>query len=224
MADSIFGEAWNQLDPTLQMFIFIIALGLGAILTFAGKLLWKPFMLIVGGFVGSIAGFALGFLFGGIIGGLIGAMIGGLVGGTIFALIVKFALAALAGVISFVLIEALTGTYLIALIVGVVVFIASVIFIEGVVGILTAIVGGLIVGVCLMGLGVDIGLAAIAALILMITGSIVQTLLVKDKTGHPEQARTCPNCGGPMKHSPQMDRWYCPNCGSDPLPPPPIDR
>jgi ribosomal protein S27AE len=224
MADSIFGAAWGQLDPILQMFIFIIALCLGAILTFAGKLLWKPFMLIVGGFIGSIVGFALGFLFGGIVGGLIGAMLGGAVGGTIFAIVVKSALAALAGIISFTLIEVLTRDAFVALIIGFVVFVASVIFIEGVIGILTAILGALIVGVCLMGLGIDIGFAAIAALILMIAGSLIQTIFVKDRTGRPRQARMCPNCRGPLRHSSEIDRWYCPNCGSNPMPPPPTDR
>lgn len=224
MADSILGATWDQLDPTLQMFIYLIALGLGAILTFAGKLLWKPFMLIVGGFIGSIFGFALGFLVGGIIGGLIGAIIGGLVGSVIFSIVVEFALAALAGIISFALIEVLTGNALVALIIGFIVFVASVIFIEGIIGILTAIVGALIVGVCLMGLGVDIGFAAIAALILILAGSLIQTIFVKDQARRPQQAQTCPNCGGPLRHSSEIDRWYCPNCGSNPMPPPPTDQ
>ncbi|HUW43255.1 MAG TPA: hypothetical protein VMW02_03360, partial [Thermoplasmata archaeon] len=160
----------------------------------------------------------------GIIGGLIGAIIGGLVGGVIFSIVVEFALAALAGIISFALIEVLTGNALVALIIGFIVFVASVIFIEGIIGILTAIIGALIVGVCLMGLGVDIGLAAIAALILILAGSLIQTIFVKDQAGRPQQAQTCPNCGGPLRHSSEIDRWYCPNCGSNPMPPPPTDR
>ena len=196
MADPILGAAWSHLDPVLQFMILILALALGAILVFVGKLLWKPFMSILGGFIGGVVGFVVGFILGGMLGGLVGAMIGGFLGSLVFALLVEFALAILTGIIAFVIIIVMTESTILALIVGFVVLVLVAIFVEGVIGILTAIVGGLIVGVSLMGLGVGTELTAIIALILMIAGSLVQTIFVKDKSAHPQHAPACPRCGG----------------------------
>lgn len=220
MADPLFTSILSQIDPTLVLMIFAIGIVLGLILTFAGKLLWKPFMSILGGFVGATAGFALGMSFG-LLGGLIGAMIGGFIGSFLFAMIVQSALAGLAAVLASGIVFVMTGSLLAALISGFVVLILALIFIKKVIGALTAILGALIVGVSMMGLGIDIGFSAIISLVLMIAGGLVQTFVIKDAVRRTRQAAVCSKCGGQMSYNNNLGRWYCPNCAFDVPPAPP---
>lgn len=220
MADPLTNAILAGLSPELLLIISAAALILGLVLAFMGKLIWKPLMSIIGGFLGAILGFVIGLALAGDIGGIILAMIGGFIGGAVFARIVEFALAALAGIVAFVLLGLVTGNIIIAAVAGIGVLILCLLFIRKVIGLLMAIVGSLIAGVGMIGLGLDISLAAIAALAMMIVGSIVQTFIIKDR-GKAAHERRCPSCGNRMVRDTADGHWYCPNCGFSEPPPAP---
>lgn len=225
MAEDWFsGGLTSGLTPEILLFLYIIGLVLGLILVFGGKLIWRPLMSIVGGFAGSIFGFLIGFALGGTIGGLIGAPVGAILGGMIFVAIAEFGVALMSALIAFVLGSIVSGSMILGLIVGAVVFVVASVYMDKVIGILMAVGGGLISGACLIGLGLNVMLCAIIALALMIVGSVIQTVFVKTvrekvieerKSGVP----TCMECGKPLYHDQAGNRWFCPECTSPPVGP-----
>jgi len=220
MADPITGALMSGLSHEAVLIISIVALAIGLFLAFLGRLVWKPLMSIIGGFIGATLGFVIGLMLGGEIVGLIVAVIGGIIGARLFAAIVEFALAALAGIVAFGLLAIGTGIPILAAVAGIVVFVLCFKFRDKVVGVLMAVVGSLIAGVGLMGLDFGLYLSAIVALVVMIAGSVVQTFIIKGKRAQGP-ARRCPSCGSAMVNDRDTNLWYCPNCGMGGLPPSP---
>lgn len=226
MAEDWFsGGLTSGLTPEMLFFLYFIGLIIGLTLVFGGKLIWRPLMSVVGGFVGSIFGFMIGFAFGGAIGGMIGAPVGAIIGGMIFIAIAELGVALLSALLAFVLLIILSGNLILGLIAGAAVFVIASIYIDKVIGILMAVGGGLISGACLIGLKMDIWLGAVVAIVLMIAGSIIQTVFVRTprekaiKKKRSEGA-VCMECGKPLCHDLTGSRWYCPQCSSVPPNPP----
>ena len=220
MADPLTGILLSQMSPEVLLIISLAALAIGSVLAFLGKLMWKPLMALIGGFIGMTIGFVIGLMLGGEIVGMILAILGGAIGGKLFSVIVEFALAVIAGIVALGLTELITGSLVLAGIVGIIVLIICIKFRDEVVGVLMAIIGSLIAGVGLMGLGMDIGISAVVALIMMITGAVVQTIIIKDKK-KGSAARRCPSCGAAMSRNSGNGLWYCPRRGMGGLPPAP---
>ena len=191
---------------------------LGIVLAFLGKLIWKPLMSIIGAFIGATLGFIVGMLLAGEIGGLVLMFIGGIIGGKLFSMIVEFALAVIAAIVTFGLLTLFTGSYIVAAIGGIVVLVLCIVFRKKVVGLVMAVVGSVIAGVALMSLSIPAELAAVVALVMMIAGGIVQTFFVKTKEEIAE-SRKCPSCGGHMVQDKTNGLWYCPNCRFGGMPP-----
>lgn len=233
MAEDWFsGGLTSGLTPEMRFFLYLIGLIIGLILVFGGKLIWRPLMSIVGGFAGSIFGFVIGFALGGTIGGLIGAPVGAIIGGMIFVAIAEFAVALLSALLAFVLLLIITGSWILGLVVGAVVFVIASMYIDKIIGILMATGGGLISGACLIGLGFDIWICAIIALALIMAGSVMQTVFVRTPREKAieqkkSEAPICMECGKPLYHDLTGSRWFCPECsspsGNPPAPPPPAN-
>jgi len=219
-----YDDLTSGISDTALVAILGIALILGLLLTFVGKLLWVPMMSIIGGFVGATIGFVLGTYFGGLILGLIGALIGGLLGSYLFAIFVEAAISILAGLVVFGIF--VNWDIIIALIVGFLVFIFVAIFIEKIIAVLTATVGGLLAGVSLFALDlVTLEVAAITALVLIVVGSLVQTFVLEDRMKTKrDEAPYCATCGRALAYDKAFSRWYCISCQSPPPPPPPPDN
>lgn len=211
-------------EPVITI-ILGAAIIFGLILVFAGRLLWIPIMSIIGGFIGATLGYIIGYSASGEnwMVGLLGAIIGGLLGSLLFSAFIEAAIAFLAGLVLFGIVYASTGSWIIALIAAIPVFLIVVIFIEKIIAILTAIVGGLIVGISLNQLGlITIEIAAVITLVLIVAGSLVQIFVLKDRgRARPSKYPTCARCGREKTYDQYSSRWICPDCEIVARPPPP---
>jgi len=217
------GSLTSGLSDEAITAILAIALIFGIVIALAGRLLWKPFMAIIGGFVGAVVGYTLGTYFGGFLLGLLGALIGGFVGSLLFGAFVEAAISLLAGLAVFGIAFASTGNLLISMVPAVIVFVLAAVFIEKIIGVLTAVIGGLIVGVCLAELEiVSTTMAAVLALLLIIIGSVFQAFFLADRDREPRRSPpSCSRCGGQMSFDRYNSRWYCSRCDVSAPPPPP---
>src|SRR5437867_2369612 len=156
-----------NLDPRVVLAIGAALVLLGLALAFWGRGIWRRIMaligMVLGGIIGFIAGYAIGgFTVGGYtispyVLGLILSLIGALIGTLLFAKLVNIALALVIGLAAAALVffslGASTGTATLAdarvigaIIAFVVVFALSYYFIEELLAILTAAIGGALLG------------------------------------------------------------------------------
>src|SRR2546426_553673 len=164
-----------NLDPRVVLAIGAALVLLGLALAFWGRGIWRRIMaligMVLGGIIGFIAGYAIGgFTVGGYtispyVLGLILSLIGALIGTLLFAKLVNIALALVIGLAAAALVffslGASTGTATLAdarvigaIIAFVVVFALSYYFIEELLAILTAAIGGGLLG---FGVGIPLG-------------------------------------------------------------------
>ena len=170
--------------PEVTYILAAVLIITGLALAFWGHGLWATIMSMIGALLGSAVGFLFGAALGGLIPGLILALVGAVIGSILFTKLVKVALAFLVGLLGgqarFTqgqLDPALIG----ALLVLIAVFGISYYFIDDIIGIITAAIGGLLLalGLYLLSAGtVTAGLAGLGAFIL---GALVQTAAIKKK-------------------------------------------
>lgn len=166
---------------TIPWWVFVILIVIGLLMAFFGRAIWDIIMSLIGGIIGSIIGFVIGFiLFGGFIIPFIFMFIFGFIGSILFKYLIRLALALLVGIIVAALVWLLMGKPLMAdfaiigLIILIVVFIPCYYFIEQLVSILTAFIGGVILGVGIYGLTSNPWLGIGIGALIWIVGSIVQ--------------------------------------------------
>lgn len=178
-------------EVALLLGVILIAVGLA--LAFYGRRLWRTLMSLIGALIGSSIGFLAGYAIGGPLIGIVLAIVGAILGSLLFGFLVKVALAFLVGLLAAALVflvipgplPAGTGTgdprFIAAVIVLIVVFAIAYYFIDELIGVVTAIVGGLLLagGVYLV-LGTGFGLVAgIAGLAAFVFGAILQTIAIR---------------------------------------------
>ena len=175
-----------ELD-TVIFILAIIAVIIGIALALFGRAIWGMLLSAIGGMIGWMIGFAVGvFLFGfdtllSIILVIICGFVGSLLMGMIFRYLVEVALALVAGLMAAgVFWYAYPGQLIIAIILFVVVFVLSYVFIEKVVVIVTAFIGSIIAGVGAFFLLGNLGYAVIAALGLLVAGIIIQFTMLDE--------------------------------------------
>lgn len=166
---------------TIPWWVFVILIVIGLLMAFFGRAIWDIIMSMIGGIIGSIIGFVIGFiLFGGFIIPLIFMFIFGFIGSILFKYLIRLALALLVGIIVAALVWLLMDTppmadfAIIGLIVMIVVFIPCYYFIEQLVSILTAFIGGCILGVGIYGLTLSPWLGIGIGAVVWVVGSIIQ--------------------------------------------------
>ncbi len=164
----------------------------GLLMAFWGHGIWATVMSMIGAVLGSAVGFLFGAAFGEIA-GLILAAVGAVLGSILFSKLVKVALAFLVGLLAAALVYSVLGgqarfqqgqldmNLVIALLVLVVVFGLAYYFIDDLIGIITAAIGGLLLAAGLLLLGMATTLAGLAGIGAFVLGAIVQTAAIRRK-------------------------------------------
>lgn len=224
-------------EKDLLFIVGLLLLVVGLFLAFAGRRIWKRVMSLVGAIIGGLIGFAIGTAVGGILIGFVVGTLASMVGSALFIFLARVGLGLVAGVLAFVVVGMLVEDTLIAGIVAVIAFAVTVAYIEAAMGIVTALVGGLLVGFGLLLLDVlDMTMVVVSLLAVMVLGAAIQMVALRDETEHrrrmravgsssgvaaaavappaapPMPGRTCPRCGGQLDYIPEYNRYYCFHC------------
>jgi len=172
--------------------IGIVLVAVGLAMAFWGHGIWASVMSMIGALLGSAVGFLFGSIFG-YVGGLVLAVVGAIIGSILFSKLVKVALAFLVGLLAGVLVYSLlrgSATFtqgqmdtplIVAILVMVVVFALAFYYIDDIIGIITAAIGGLLLAAGLYLLGIPTLLAGLAGLGGFAVGAIVQTAAINRK-------------------------------------------
>ncbi|MFQ6106939.1 MAG: hypothetical protein ACE5QF_05060 [Thermoplasmata archaeon] len=171
--------------------VILVLVGLG--LAFFGRVVWGPLMSLIGAFIGGTIGYAIGYVLGGWPVALILSLILAIVGSMLLGALVKVGLAFLTGLLAGGLVYAALGgvsldsKIIAAFIVLVVVFAISYYFIEELIGIITALIGGILIGVGLWLVTGDADLGLLFGGLSFVGGALVQTFAIRkyDRHGHP---------------------------------------
>src|SRR5438270_4100269 len=184
--------------PEVTYILAAILIITGLALAFYGHGLWTTVMSMIGALLGSAVGFLFGAALGGIVAGIILALVGAVVGSILFTKLVKVALAFLVGLLAAAVVYGLLGgsarftegrldsALIGAILVLIVVFGISYYFIDDIIGIITAAIGGLLLALGLYLLTNTIVTPGLAGLGVFLLGALVQTATIKRK----QRART----------------------------------
>jgi len=181
-------------SPEIRYLLAGILILTGLALAFWGHGLWATVMSLIGALLGSVVGYLFGVALGGDLAGLILAIVGAVIGSILFTKLVKVALAFLVGLLAGAGVYGILGgratftagqldTPLIAaILVLIVVFGISYYYIDDIIGIITAAIGGLLLALGLYLLSVVSTLtAALAGLGVFALGAFMQTAAIRRK-------------------------------------------
>ena len=184
--------------PEVTYILAAILIVTGLALAFWGHGLWSTVMSMIGALLGSAVGFLFGAALGGMVAGLILALVGAVIGSILFTKLVKVALAFLVGLLAAAVVYGLLGgsarftqgqldsALIGALLVLIVVFGISYYFVDDIIGIITAAIGGLLLALGLYLLSAGTLTAGLAGLGVFLLGALVQTATIKKR----QRART----------------------------------
>jgi len=233
------------INPTTLLILGILLIVIGLLLAFLGRKVWTPFMSFIGAILGGAIGYIVGgyYMPNGYVGALILGLIGSVLGSILFNYLVKIALALVAAAIPATLTYYwLRGTpaadqaaqdtpVIVAILVLLIVFAIAYYFVEELIGVVTSLVGGFLLGAGIFLAGGSTTAALAAGGLVFLVGSIVQTAAIraakkgavwrlrraKAGAAPPAQAPLPP----PTRHptSPSIQR--VPGSETPPPPPPP---
>src|SRR5467141_1928932 len=179
--------------PEVTYILAAILIITGLALAFKGHGLWSTVMSMIGALLGSAVGFLFGAALGGMVAGLVLALVGAVIGSILFTKLVKVALAFVVGLLAAALVYGLlrgsanfTGQMdpplVGAILMLIVVFGISYYFIDDIIGIITAAIGGLLLALGLYLLQVVSTLtAALVGLGVFALGAFMQTAAIRRK-------------------------------------------
>lgn len=185
-----------SLSPGAGLLVGAILVVTGLALAFWGHGIWASVMSLIGALLGSSVGYLFGAFLGGEIPGLVLALVGAIIGSILFTKLVKVALAFLVGLLAGALVYSLLGgtatfaqgtfdtPLVIALLVLLAVFAIAYYYIDDLIGIVTAAIGGLLIAAGLYLLtqpNPATLLAAAAGLGAFLLGAWVQTTAIRRK-------------------------------------------
>ena len=184
----------------ITLVLGLILLGVGLLLAFFGRAMWESLMSIIGGFIGwFLAYFFASYILGwewwmAMIVGFIGGMLGSWIFGALVEVALALIVALLAGGLVFLLGGA--GWAIPAIIVFVIVFALSYYYMDDLIAIVTALIGGILSSIAIYilmmddpagmmaGEGLagmpDPTLAVLGGIAIFILGALVQTFFLKD--------------------------------------------
>lgn len=178
--------------PEASLIIGIILVVTGLALAFWGHGIWSSVMSLIGALIGAAVGYIFGAtLGGGYLAGLILAAVGAIIGSILFTKLVKIALAFLVGLLAGALTYTalrgsavfvpgqLDGPLIASLLVLLVVFALAYYYIDDLIGIITAAIGGLLLAAGLYVLNAGVPVAALAGFGAFLLGAIVQTSKIR---------------------------------------------
>lgn len=230
---TLLGVDLSQNDQLLFLVALLLML-LGLALAFVGRKVWKHVMSLVGAIIGGLLGFAFGMALGNWLFGFVGGILGSMVGGAVFVFLARLGIAAVAAVLAFIVVAGGTESEIAGGLIGLIVFIATFIYAETAVGIVTAIVGGLLFGSGMFLLDLNMTMIVLSVMALAVFGGAFQMSVLKEeherkRTHHavhhpvavaavspptppPMPGRTCQRCGGPLSYIPEYNRYFCRRC------------
>jgi MFS family permease len=217
----------SDTNPELALIVTLLILLLGLLVAFAGRIVWKNVMSLIGALIGGTFGFVLGFAVGGILLGLFVGMLSAVICSFVFIFLAEIGLGFVAGMFTYIIADALLGNMIVALVLGAVAMTITIVFIQQAIGVVTAGIGGLLVGISLLWLDYfDMTVVVLSMFGVMILGAAFQLAVIAEgsrvvPTVHaaspaPETpavpGRTCPNCGGSLTYVSEYNRYFCHRC------------
>ena len=176
LASSAF--AMGNFLPHLSGFggsVFAVILALVALaLMFSGRSIIKGLAFLAVGFAGAAFGLAVGGSFLGVVGAVIGGVLGFLVGGAVGILLVDVGMGLALGYFGYLATRDLTNVFVLAVVVGIVLFFVGVFISSKLLDLVTAVLGGVILDGVLIFFGVSPPLAAVISVVLAAAGFFVQ--------------------------------------------------
>ncbi len=156
-----------------SVFAFILAL-VALALMFSGRSIIKGLAFLVVGLAGAAFGVAVAGGFLGVVGAVVGAVVGFLVGGAIGLLLVDVGIGLALGYFGYLLTRDLTNVFVLAVVVGVILFVVGVAISSKLLDLVTAVLGGVIFDGVLVFFGVPPLYAAVVSVVLAAVGFSVQ--------------------------------------------------
>ncbi len=210
-------------SPELLMLFGVIVLCLGFVLAFAGRIAWKHVMSFIGAVLGGVLGFVFGTAVGGYIVGIIVSMLGAVIGSAVFVFLSHVGLGVVSALLTYIVASVVVGDALVSLILAALAFAVTIAFIQQAIGVVTAVIGGLLVGLGLLWLDVtDMLVVVIVMFSTMVFGAGFQMSVLNQKkevrtvaaapVAPPMPGRMCAKCGGPLTYVPEYNRYYCHKC------------
>ena len=171
--------------------LYVILLLVGVVLAFFGRSVWESLMSVIGGFIGWFIGFAMGMHFfegdpNRWLYAIILGFICGLIGSWLFGMMVEVALALVTGALAGGLVYAMGGMnpaegwIAAAIITFVIVFALAYYYIDELIGIITAMIGGILAGAALWLLWDGDYMAGVFGFLIFLGGALVQTFVWDD--------------------------------------------
>src|SRR5256885_13147157 len=188
-------------SPEIRYLLAGVLILTGLALAFWGHGLWATVMSMIGALLGAVVGYLFGAAVQGELVGLILALVGAIIGSILFTKLVKVALAFLVGLLAGAVVYGVLGgrasfaagqmdnALVAAILVLIVVFRISYYFIDDIIGIVTAAIGGLLLALGLYLLNAGTLTAGLAGLGVFLLGALVQTATIKKKQRAPEIGR-----------------------------------
>lgn len=225
-----------EIDQQWMTIIAIILVVVGLLTAFLGRRVWKQVMSFAGAVVGGVVGYSIGASLGDPLMGLVVATLASIIGSGVMVFLAKIGLGAIAGLLAFIVVAAVLGSPIAGLIAAVVAFVLTLAYIETAIGIVTAIVGGLLVGIGALWLELDMMVVVLSLLGVMVFGGAFQMVALRDEAEMKRRlrgvgssgpvavaalspppapripGRPCPRCDAEMKYMAEYNRYYCLRC------------
>lgn len=225
-----------ELEGQWLTLVAIVLIVMGLLTAFFGRRVWKQVMSFAGAVIGGVFGYSIGASLGDPIMGLVVATLCSMIGAGVMVFVAKLGLSAIAGLIAFVVVAAVLGSPVAGLIAGVLAFALTLAYIEAAIGMVTAIIGGLLVGIGALWLEFDMLFVLLALLAVMVLGGAYQMVALKNESEMKRRMRAvgvsgpvaavavspppapaipgrpCPRCNAEMKYMVEYNRYYCLRC------------
>ena len=217
----------SSTSPEIVLLIAFAIMLVGVVLAFAGRLVWRNVMSFIGGILGFLFGFTYGTAIGGPIVGLVVGFLGAMIGGTVFSFLMEIGLGVVAGLLAYLVSSIVFDSMLMGVVFAGIAFVVTIVFVDQAIGIVTAIVGGLLVGIGMLWMDLfDMILVVLIMFAVMVFGAALQVSMHRDEQLRKNVmmaaaaapavpaavGRTCPKCSGSLTYIPEYNRHYCYKC------------
>lgn len=193
----------------IPTWVWLLVLIVGLLLCFFGEIIWEFMISILGAIIGSMIGFALGYALGGYLCGFGLMFICAIIGSMIFQFLAKAAVALLLAVLAFAASaylvyssnpDDLNTPVIVGLVVGVIVFVIAIMYVEEIISVFLAAIGGLLIAVAVYFLvGGDYAFiyAGLAGGVCFGIGAVFQVMYQRERKG-----RRAPPVREPVRREP----------------------
>lgn len=177
----------------LPSWVWLILIIIGLLFCFFGEFIWEFMVSMIGAIIGSMIGFAIGLAIGGYLCAFGLMFVCAMIGSMLFQMLAKTAVALLCGLLAFGAAAYLaysanpddpSSALFVGLVVGAIIFIIAIMFVEEIIGVFLAGIGAFLVGVAVYFLvGGDYALtyAVLVGGILFVLGAFFQVMTQRQR-------------------------------------------